>query len=164
MSVFEKTIIPLIDENIRTIDLTSAAGFVDSFTLDPDKPSGEKELFLVYDDSKRNDFTKDRAIRFSKSMRIKRTYIKYVNTKPYLVYSFWVDPEVKKLYSGILTLNTVQKSKILQFWGPLDTTVDKVLTNPILTTEVSHTMPLADYRESPFEKAGFTVTNKGTAS
>lgn len=164
MSAFEKITIPLIDENIKTIDLTSAAGFIDSFTLDPDKPSGEKELFLVYDDSKRNDFTIDRARRFDKSMRIKRAYIKYVNNKPYLVYSFWVDPEVKKLYSGILTLNTVQKSKILQFWGPLDTTVDKVLTNPVLTTEVSHTMPLADYRESPFEKAGFTINNKGTAS
>lgn len=164
MSAFEKITIPLIDENIKTIDLTSAAGFIDSFTLDPDKPSGEKELFLVYDDSKRNDFTIDRARRFDKSMRIKRTYIKYVNNKPYLVYSFWVDPEVKKLYSGILTLNTVQKSKILQFWGPLDTTVDKVLANTVLTTEVSHTMPLADYRESPFEKEGLTVNNKGTAS
>lgn len=164
MSNIEKVIIPLVDENIRTIDLTSAAGFIDSFTSDPDKPSGEKELFLVYDDSKRNDFTKDRAIRFSKSMKIKRMYIKYVNTRPYLVYSFWVDPEVKKLYSGILTLNTVQKSKILQFWGPLDTTVDKVLSNPVLTMEVNHSMPLADYRESPFTKTGFTVNNKGTAS
>lgn len=55
MSTFEKTIIPMIDENIKLIDLTSAAGFIDSFTLDPDNPSGEKELFLVYDDSKRND-------------------------------------------------------------------------------------------------------------
>lgn len=164
MSTFEKITIPLIDDNIRTIDLTSAAGFVDSFTLDPDRPSGEKELFLVYDDSKRNDFTIDRARRFDKSMRIKRMYIKYIDNKPYLVYSFWVNPEVKKLYNGILTLNTVQKSKILQFWGPLDTTVDKVLANPILTTEVSHAMPLSDYRENPFEKIGVTVTNKGTAS
>jgi len=164
MSTFEKTIIPLIDENIKLIDLTSAAGFIDSFTLDPDNPSGEKELFLVYDDSKRNDFTRDRAIRFSKSMRIKRTYIKYVNTKPYLIYSFWVGPDVKKLYSGILTLTTVQKSKILQFWGPLDTTVDKVLTNTVLTTEISHSMPLSDYCGSPFENTGFTINNKGTAS
>lgn len=164
MSIFEKTIIPLIDENIRTIDLTSAAGFIDCFTIDPDSPSGEKELFLVYDDTKRNDFTKDRAIRFSKSMRIKRTYIKYVNNIPYLIYSFWVTPEVKKLYNGVITLNTSQKSKILQFWGPLDTLVDKVLTNSVLTTSVEHIMPLADYQEDPFTVAGLMINKKGTAS
>ena len=48
MSKFEETIIPLIDENIWTIDLTSTAGFVDSYTKDPDRPNGEPELFLMY--------------------------------------------------------------------------------------------------------------------
>jgi len=164
MSVFEKIIIPLIDNSIRLIDLTSAAGFIDSFTLDPDRPSGESELFLVYDDSKRNKYTIDRAIRFSKSTKIKRTYIKYVNNVPYLIYSFWVNPEVKKLYNGVLTLNTVQKSRILQFWGPFDSTVDTVLTNSVLTTDIGHTMPLEDYRDEPFDYDGLMIKTKGTAS
>jgi hypothetical protein len=97
-------------------------------------------------------------------MRIKRTYIKYVNNVPYLIYSFWVTPEVKKLYNGVITLNTSQKSKILQFWGPLDTLVDKVLTNSVLTTSVEHIMPLADYQEDPFTVAGLMIKKKGTAS
>lgn len=164
MSIFEKITIPLIDNTIKTIDLTSAAGFVNSFTFDPDKPSGEKELYLMYDESKRNDFTIDRARRFEKSMCIKRTYIKYINNKPYTIYSFWIGPEVKPLYSGILTLSTVQKSKILQFWGPLDDTVDKVMTNPVLTMETGHAMPLSDHRDNPFEKTGFTIKKKETVS
>lgn len=164
MSAFEKTIIPLIDENIRTIDLTSAAGFIDSFTKDPDKPSGDVELFLVYDDTKRNDFVTDRMRRFEKSKYIKRSYVKYVNNNPYFIYSFYIKPEVKKLYSGIMSLNTVQKAQILQFWGPFDTTVNSLLSNQALVFDTEHLMPLEDYRESPFEKKGLTVTKKGTAS
>ena len=150
MTIFEKIIIPLVDECIMSIDLTDAAGFIDSYTEDPDKPSGEKELFLVYDDSKRNNFTEDRARRFAKSPMVKKTYIKYVNGVPYLVYSFWIKPEVKKLYNGILTLSTEQKSKILQFWTILDSIVDTVMTNPVLSLSVGHSMPLEDYREDMF--------------
>lgn len=161
MSKFEKTIIPLIDNCIKGIDLTAVAGFVDSFTADPDKPCGESELFLVYDDTKRNDFVSDRMRRFENSMSVKRTYVKYVNNVPYYVYSFWVKPEVKKLYSGVLSLNTVQKARILQFWGPFDNTVNELMTNQVSLFDVEHNMPLSDYRESPFERLGLTITKKG---
>ena len=37
------------------MDLTESSGFIDSYTSDPDRPSGEKEIFLVYDDRVRNE-------------------------------------------------------------------------------------------------------------
>lgn len=163
MSKFEKTIIPLIDECIKTVDLTAAAGFIDSYTEDPDNPNGDAELFLVYDDTVRNDFVSDRMRRFESSMNIKRTYVKYVDNVPYYIYSFWVKPEVKKLYNGILSLNTVQKARILQFWGPFDSTVDELMMNQVSLFDVEHNMPLEDYRESQFERTGLTINKKGMA-
>ena len=147
MTDFEKIIIPLVDDNIKSIDLTSVAGFIDSFTSDPDNPSGEKELFLVYNDRIRNNYTIDRARRFENSPYIKRKYVKYVNGIPYYVYSFWIKPDIKKLYNGIVCLSTVQKSKILQFWSLFNSIVDKVMANSVLVTDVGHPMPLSDYRE-----------------
>lgn len=164
MSKFEKIIIPLIDKNIRSIDLTDAAGFIDSYTYDPDRPSGEKELFLVFDDTKRNEFTKDRAIRFSKSPNIKRTYVKYVNNKPYFIYSFWVNPDVKKLYDGIVTLTTQQKVAVLQFWTQFDSIVDLIMSNPVISLGVTHEMPLEDFRDDSLEEFGITINKKETVS
>lgn len=158
MSKFEKAIIPLIDDCIRPIDLSSSAGFIDSFTIDPDNPSGNIELFLVYDDRKRGAEVTSRMQRFEKSRNVKRTYVKYVNNTPYYIYSFWIKPEVKKLYSGVMALSTIQKAQILQFWGPFDNMVDSLLNNLALVLDVQHVMPLSDYRESPFEKAGITIT------
>lgn len=151
MSTFEKTIIPLIDNNILSIDLTPAAGFIDSYTIDPDKPGDSGELFLVYDDTKRNDFVSDRMRRFEKSPYIKRTYVKYVNNVPYYIYSFWIKPEVKQKYNGVITFTAVQKARILQFWGPFDRVVEKVLNNQVLILDVQHSMPLADYNGSFME-------------
>lgn len=159
MSKFEKTIIPLIDEEIKTIDLTSAAGFIDSYTYDPDRPSGEKELYLAYDDSKRNDYTIDRARRFAMSKNLKRTYVKYVNNTPYLIYSFWVRPEVKKLYNGILSLSTSQKFSIMKFWGPFDKDVDSVVSSSNLTVITTHAMPIEDFVE---DDLGITI-EKGSS-
>lgn len=164
MSKFEKTIIPLISDSIKTIDLTSAAGFIDSFTSDPDKPSGEKELYLMYDAEKRNDFTIDRARRFDKSLCIKRSYIKYVDNKAYLIYSFWIKPDIKKLYNGVLSLNTNQKYRILQFWGPFDSFVDSIMNTLVIATDVKHDMPLSDYSGSMFENTGLTIIKKETVS
>lgn len=164
MSRFEKIIVPLIDDCIRSIDLTDAAGFIDSYTYDPDNPSGEKEFFLVYDDSKRNDFTRDRAIRFEMSRNIKKKYVKYVNGTPYFIYSFWVKPEIQKLYNGVLCLNTKQKCSILQFWSIFDDIVNYVMSKQVISTSVEHDMPLADYNEDSLNSEPFIVYKKGAVS
>ena len=164
MSIFEKIIVSLIDNNIKSIDLTDVAGFIDAYEYDPDHPSGPGEFYLVYDAKKQNDFTIDRAIRFEQSKKIKRTYIKYVNAKPLLVYSFWLEPKVRSLFSGVLHLTTLQKAQVLQFWGALSNVTDFVMSNQVIQTNTERQMPLADYRPNRFEAQGLTITQKGALS
>lgn len=148
MSKFEKLIVPLVDDCISPIDLTSVCGFIDSYTVDKDNPSSEKEFYLVYDSDVNNKWTSDRARRFSMSRNLKRKYIKYVNNKPLLVYLFWVNPSLQKYYNGILAFNYEQKEKLLKFWGFGDDAMKAMLNNSVIHTTVEHSIPLEDYRES----------------
>lgn len=163
MSAFEEAIIPLIDDNIWTVDLTSPAGFVDSYTEDPDRPNGEPELFLMYKNNKNNEYVKNRIRRLESSKYLKRIYVKYIDGQPYYIYSFWIKPEVKKFYSGVVNLSTVQKAKVLQFWGPCKT-VESLLENYTSTFDVYHPMKPEDFRESAFNKVGLRILKKGVAS
>lgn len=157
MSTFEKIIIPLLDINVKPMDFTSLTGFIDSFTLDPDKPSGENEFFLVFDDSVRNEYVEDLRRRLDFSTKIKRSYIKYVNTKPYLVYSFYIPSEVKKFYKSFIMLSASQISQILQFWGVFDKDVNNVVENNGVMLDAEHKMPLEDYRTPLFSKSGLII-------
>lgn len=162
MSKFEKIIIPLVDDCFKMIDFTDVAGFIDSYTQDPDKPAEPCELFLVYDDNKHNEYTIDREIRFGSSKYLKRTYIKRVNNKPYLVYSFYIKPELKQFYSyGVISLSTSQKLRFLQFWTDLDSMTDFVMSNQCIHTQVRHPMPLEDIE---ITMEGITIQKKGEVS
>lgn len=161
MSTFEKFIIPFISENITTMDLTSVAGFVDSYTKDYDKPSAENEFFLVYDENVHNEYTESRARRFSMCSKLKKTYIKYVNNKPLKIYSFWVSPEVKKFYNGVLSLNADQKIRILKFWGFGNSDINTMLNGNVIHTKVEHSIPLEDYNGDFLEDlCGITIKGK----
>lgn len=162
MSKFEETIIPLMGD-IWSIDLTSAAGFVDSYTEDPDRPNSEPELFLMYKNDKHNEYTENRIRRLEASKNLKRIYVKYIGGQAYYIYSFWVKPEIKKLYSGIINLSTAQKAQVLQFWG-LCETVTSLLENHTCVFNVQHSMTPEDFRESAFNKVGLRISKKGGVS
>lgn len=146
MSTFEKIIIPLISDLFKTSDFTEACGFIDCYTCDPDKPTAENELFIVYNDKIRNKFSIERARRFDKSPLLKRTYIKYVDGNPLLVYSFWVKPDIGKLYKGIQNITANQKVNVINFWGPFDKQFSEFLVcNSTIGVNWKHDMPIADY-------------------
>lgn len=156
MTLFEKIIIPLIDDNIKPGDLTCTTGFVDSYTVDPDNPSGNAELFLMYDLRVENEHTIQRARRFSVSPKLKKTYVKYIDDIPYLIYSFWVNQDVKKLYNGVIFLSAEQKARIIQFWGVFSPEAVTTLSNSVLTVVVNHEMPLEDYNDPSFNVLSIT--------
>ena len=101
MSQFSKIIVPLIEPKFKPIDFTDKTGFIGCYTTDPDKPSSEKEFFVVFNNNIRNEYSEDLSIRLSRSLNIKRTYVKRVDNIPYYEYSFYVKPELKKYYNGI---------------------------------------------------------------
>lgn len=164
MSKLEKLIIPLVDSNITPIDLSGACGFIDSYTSDPDNPTGEKLIYLVYDDKIRNDYVTQRAGRFESAKTLKRKYIKLVDNKPYMIYVFWLKPDIKVSEKGIITLTSSQKVSVLQFWGFPDELVKLLIEDSSIAGEYTHEMPLADYYPEFYVEKGFTITKKGAAS
>lgn len=164
MSQIEKLLIPLVDQNIKPIDLSGACGFIDSYTSDPDRPTGEKLLYLVYDDKIRNDYVAKRAYRFESAKTLKHKYIKLVDNKPYMVYVFWIKPDIKLSEKGIITLTSNQKVSVLQFWGFPDELVKLLIDDSSIAGEYIHSMPLADYYPEFYVEEGFTIQKGGAAS
>lgn len=151
MTNFEKILLPLVVENISKEDICPESGFIDTYTVDVDRPSWQNEFFIVYNDSIRSEKSINRARKFENSGNLKRVYIKRINNKPCIVYSFWIDSTLKKLYEDTFMLNAKQKFKVAQYWGASDEIFNIVLDRTIQSA-VEHKMPLADYQKSIMEK------------
>ena len=163
MSIFEKLTIPFIEGEVNSLDFTPAAGFIDSYTSDPDRPSGENELFLVYNDRIRNDSVTQRAIHLDSSRSLKRKYVKLVKGVPYYVYVFIVKPGIASS-NGIVHLTGEQKISVLQFWNFRKDLVDVLVGDSSIATESLHEMPLQDYYPDVYGEDGFEIPKKGAAS
>lgn len=153
-----------MDGNITSIDMTAAAGFIDSYTSDPDKPSGENEIFLVYDDRIRNDYVTSRATRFDKSRSLKRKYVKLVDHIPYYVYVFIVKPELKASTDGIVHLTGEEKVSVLQFWNFPKDLIKMLVDDSTIATEYVHEMPLADFYPDRYEEEGLYIQKEEASS
>lgn len=155
MSNFDKIVISLIGIDTKSMDFTQFSGFKGCYTSDPDKPNGDCNFYIMYDESVRNEYSIDRARRFSASPYLKKTYIKYIENKPYIIYSFWVNKEARSIYKGIIQLTTEQKLQICNYWGTVDPICRVVLNNNILTYK-GDSMPLEDYKP-PYFYEGITI-------
>jgi hypothetical protein len=163
MSTFEKLIIPFIDGEVNSIDFTAAAGFIDSYTFDPDRPSGDMLLYLVYDDRIRNDYVTNRAIHLDSSSSLKQKYVKLVKGVPYYVYVFIIKPGIVK-NTDIVHLTGEQKISVLQFWNFSKDLVDVLVGDSAILAKSSHPMPLQDYYPDSYGEDGLTIPKKGAAS
>ena len=142
-----------MSDDFKTTDFTKECGFVDCYTYDPDKPTASNEFFIVYDDKIRSKLSIERARRFDKCPLLKRTYIKYVDGNPRLVYSFWVKPVIGKLYKGIQNITASQKVNVMNFWGSFDEQFSEFLVgNSTIGVDWKHDMPIADYIPSDIEE------------
>lgn len=144
MTIFEKVILPLIDDNIKPDDLTDEAGFVDTYTKDPDHPGDYRVFYFCVDCNIRTQSSIKRAIRYNTSPWLSGMYTKRVNNRPILVYKFKIKPEVCKFMEGYINLTADQKTRILQFWGIEDAVSQFILNNSSMVLDVNHDMPLND--------------------
>lgn len=145
MSLLEKIIIPLIDEDLSFGDISPQSGFIDSYTIDPDKPCGENAVYLTYDDSFRTDETKRCASRLEQIKTVKYRYVKMINNKPVMVYKLYIKPEIKNLFSGKVELTPRQMMRIFSFWGYNSDVSLYLCENKYKSVEVKHEMPAEDY-------------------
>ena len=163
MSTFEKLTIPFIDGEVNSMDFTAAAGFIDSYTFDPDKPSGDANLYLVYDDRIRNNYVTNRAIHLDSSSSLKYKYVKLVKGVPYYVYVFAIKPGLVK-HSDIVHLTGEQKVSVLQFWNFPKDLVDILVGDASILATYAHPMPLQDYYPDSYGEEGLIIPKKGAAS
>lgn len=145
MSLFEKIIIPLIDENLVFGDVSPFSGFIDSYTSDPDKPCGDNCVYLTYDDSVRTEDSMRCATRLEKLSTVQCRYIKMINGKPVMVYKMYIKPEIKKLFSGVVELTPEQVVRIIDFWGYTSDTAFYICSNKHKSVTVEHDMPLEEF-------------------
>lgn len=153
MSLFDKLIIPIIEPTLKSMDFTSLTGFKGCYTSDPDKPTWKKQFFLAFDDTVHNKYTEDLHRRFSKSLNIDRSYIKIVDNKPLYIVSFFVRPELKKLYEGSVQIKHDHKMKYLKFWSDFDEYAEKLCSTTSFVLSSKEELPLEDYKPSFLHKA-----------
>lgn len=147
MTEFEKIIIPLLDDSIVPSDVSEEAGFIGVYTEDMDNPE-PGSIYLVYNDNIRTNISCERAVRFDRLSGIFKKYIKVVDSKPLLVYKFWLKPELKKLLKGPIQPNTDQKMRIISFWGLDDDISKQCIEHGMFGTKPIVKLPAKDYRAS----------------
>lgn len=145
MSMFEKIVIPLIDEDLSLGDVYPQSGFIDSYTEDPDRPCGENVIYLTYDDSKRTEETKRCALRLENLSSFRNRYVKIIHNKPVMVYKMYVKSELKSLFSGNIQLTPEQIVRIFDFWGYNSDVALYICSNKHKSLTVKNEMPLEDY-------------------
>lgn len=153
MSLFDKIVTSLIEPAFKSLDFTNLTGFIGCYTSDPDKPTGEKQFLVAFDNAIRNDYTKDLSIRLSKSLNVKDIYTKRVNNKSYYIYSFYVNPEIKKYYSRTICMPMSHKMKFIKMWTEMDKFAEQICSNTTLQIENDEPLPLEDYQKSTFDKS-----------
>lgn len=152
MSLFDKIIIPLIEPNFKTIDFTSLTGFMGCYTSDPDQPNGCEQFFVAFDNSIQNDYVKDLNIRLSKSPNIIKAYIKVIDNKPYHVCSFFVRPELKRYFRGVVGMPMEHKMKYLKMWTEFDEFAEYICSNTAINLSHNEPLPREDYHRSILDK------------
>lgn len=150
MSLFEKIIIPFIAPELKKLDFTNSVGFKDCYTYDPDNPTGNNEFYIMFDNSVYNEYTIDLFRRLASSFSVKKAYNKVIDNKSYVVYSFFVNPEVSKFYNNLVSLSFDQKNRYVDFWGKLDEDKETVTENSVLVLDKKHSMPLAEFVPPPW--------------
>lgn len=144
MSNITKTIIPLIDDSLTLEDFSEKEGFEGVYYEDINRPYLDSHIFLMY-----NWDDKKSAKVFYKMKKISSFYgykILYLSGKPHIVYTFTMNPLIKRLKNGTCILRDVNKVRILQFWQFKDAWITlNVMRGTILCDPPHDTVPEEDF-------------------
>ena len=151
-----KLIVPLLSSNITLNDISVESGFVDAYTFDINYPE-EGCIYLMYDAQMRTNETAKRYYKFLTLPEVKTSRIIHINKKPYLLYVLKITSKgVRDLAKGLIMLDNIQKTRILQFWGFTDSFIQTVLFNNINFLKSNFNVPEEDYMPDLYE----TIMNK----
>lgn len=154
MSLFEKLILPLLDEKLTKEDISKDYGFVGIYTNDINRPVLDNHTFLMYDLSVNSKYAYERDIRFRQFTNIYNTKIEMIGGKAYCIYAFTnVNPDIKRLFNGEKPRHINSVVRILSYWRGYDAEVNcAMLTKqPVRIKRTFNQVPEFDYRQGPFE-------------
>lgn len=143
MTLTEKLIIPLIDDNIKCEYISDEYSFVGCYTSDKNNPSEVGHVFLLY------EFYKGISLYgiYSNLKNFHSSRCIFINEKAYYLYSFIaVSKELRNITRGIMPYEEKAVKRVLTFW--ID---DEEITNAILINNISFSfedreVPEEDYR------------------
>lgn len=149
MSTQMKLIIPLLDDNISSEDISSETGFVDGYTTDKNKPGNEGCIFLMYDCDSKTPQAYNRDCKFRKSPFLKSSRIIRVDNHPYILYTFTViNKDIKQFRKGLQWTSYDSFNKIVSFWNPNEKDVFDALMWHWKPYEISNkSVPEEDYAQ-----------------
>lgn len=130
MSLNDKLIIPLINDNITASDISTEAGFVNIFYTDVNRPYLDNNIFLLY----LNDVdTKESSDRMSKFITFDNLYARYfikIKGVSLTLYVFTINNiAIKKLKCNSRMFTKKDILRILSFWNFKDEDINDFTIN-----------------------------------
>lgn len=120
MSIFEKILIVLLDCDLIREDFSKDAGFVDCFTMDPDRPSGGHRLYLMYDGRKNTNESIRVHRKLNKHRNVIHQYTRLVDNNAYYIYELYIPKSIKNGLDLPFSLTDDEKDEVNKFWDDND--------------------------------------------
>lgn len=151
MGKIAKTIIPLLNFNIKLEDISENTQFVGLYAKDMNRPYLTHHIFLMY----KWDNPTQAALRvFYKFRDFKNLYswkIVRINKVPYILYTFTYDKTLDSLLDGTLFISKGHRRRILEFWSFKDPWIyENIMRDTICVIPDNENVPEIDY-EPPFK-------------
>lgn len=155
MSLLYKTIIPLLDSELKKEDLDPKIGFSGMYGRDKNKPWLDNHFFLMYEIGKNPVENYKRECRFEKHTNIHTSFIESINGVYYKIYVYpIINKDIKEiLETGEKPRHIESVNRILLFWLGNDAEISNFMlaSAPKRASRIGECVPEYDYvAETPF--------------
>ena len=127
MSIHNKLILSLVNENLTLDDISPKTGFSGIYTLDINRPYLTDHIFLLY----KFVATKESKKTIEKLNNFTNLYnrrIISINNTLYHLYTFTVNIPIKRIKdNGHMLLGKDEKTQICKFWNLIDKDINEYL-------------------------------------
>lgn len=150
MSLQFKLIIPLLDEQITRKDISPAAGFIDAYSEDINRPYLDNHIFLLYASSVLTNESFETEKKLSSSKNLYGKYKIYIGNTYFILFAFTIiNRSIKDIMNNACALSNTDKMRVITFWGLTDADVNRYMLNPLYVMYskfVNNVIPEEDYK------------------
>lgn len=141
MSIHNKLILSLVNENLTLEDISPKTGFSGVYTMDINRPYLTNHIFLLYKfvATKESRKTRKKLDGFT-NLYSRRTIS--VNNTLYHLYAFTINIAIKRIKdNGHMLLGKNEKTQVCKFWNLIDKDINEYLFgNHLIGSKFQDTM------------------------